>query len=111
MGLAFFLFFSILNNKVNREGNCGQYYNTKHHIESFHRYSSLSFGVSKYADIVRIETVNPTTIAKDRVNFLANILPIIPTVSVYLAASAKILATTFLLSLFTLKVYHKKETI
>jgi hypothetical protein len=38
-------------------------------------------------------------------------LPITPTVKAYLAASAKILATIFLLSLFTSKVYHKKETI
>jgi hypothetical protein len=38
-------------------------------------------------------------------------LPIIPTVKVYLAASANMFATIFLLSLFTIKVYHKKESI
>jgi hypothetical protein len=32
-----------------------------------------------------------------------------PAVNTYLAASANMFATTFLLSLFTLKVYHKKE--
>lgn len=42
-------------------------------------------------------------------NFPETILPIMPAVNTYFAASAKILATTFLLSLFTLKVYHRKE--
>lgn len=112
MSLAFFFCFPVLNNKIDCSSKSTKYNYAQHHIKSFHCYSSfLSFGVTKYAIQPRNRTVNPIVIAKDRVNFSANILPIIPTVKVYLAASAKILATTFLLSLFTLKVYHKEEAI
>ncbi len=110
MGLAFFRFLPVLDSKVNGETKCSQYDYAEHHIESFHScYSSLSFGVKKYAATVSMEVVSPIVIANGRVNFSANMLPIIPTVSVYLAASAKILATTLRLSLFIKKLYHKKE--
>lgn len=83
MGFVFFLFLSILNCKINSKTNCGQYNNTKHNIKSFHCYSSLSFGVKKYAANMSIETVNPIVIAKGRVNFSANILPITPAINVF----------------------------
>ncbi len=105
------VFFSVLNRKINGDTDSGQDNYAEHNIKSFHCYSSLSFGVTKYAIPPRNITVNPSVSPSRAVIFPANILPMTPAVNVYLAASAKILAITFLLSLFTLKVYHKKETI
>ncbi len=113
MSLLFFLFLPVLNHKINSKGKPAQQNYAKHDIKSFHCHSSfLSFGVTKYASMIRQRTVTPSTTPIENTNFSASILPMTPTVRVYLAASAKILATTLLLSLIMLtKLYHKEEAI
>lgn len=111
MGLAFFLFFPVLNCKINSSNNTAKYNYAHHCIKSFHCYYSLSLGVIKYAKTPNSKIAIANERPAKNVILPVRKLPITPTVKAYLAASAKILATTFLLSLFTLEVYHKKETI
>jgi len=105
------MFFSpvILNSKIYGNTYGKQRNSNYQNIEAFHFYSSLSFGITKYAVIVNSANKRNTPKLKGTENFPDTKLPIIPAVKTYLAASANILATTFLLSLFILQVYHKKE--
>lgn len=107
MNMSMTAFFSVLYRKINSKTDSCQYGYAEHNIKSFHGYSSLSFGVTKYAMMPKPKNVNPIESPIETVKLPAKILPIIPAVNVYLAASANILATTFLLSLFIFKVYHK----
>lgn len=105
------VFFSVLNRKVYAY-SYGKYHNAYcQNIKTFHFYSSLSAGITRYAMVVN--TINNESNNRLRAGeTLSEItLPRTPAVNTYLAASANILATTFLLSLFTLKVYHKEELI
>lgn len=111
MSLPFFLFLPVLNHKVNCSNKSTKYNYTHHDIKSFHLYSSLSFGVITYAKMPSNKIAIPNESPTENVILPVNVLPITPIVKAYFAASAKILATTFLLSLFALKVYHKKEAI
>lgn len=114
MGLTFFLFFPVLNRKINCDCNSKNYCASNEYVKSFHLFSSYStsFGVTKYA--IKVSPIKSINMPKpDKIgSFSATRDPIIPAVKTYLAKSAKILATTFLLSLLIItKVYHKKETI
>lgn len=109
MRLAILFFFFVLNCKVNSKGYpkqcCADYQN----IKSLHDYSSLSFGVKKYAIPVSIEKSNTNSIPTIDDNFSANKEPIIPAIKTYFAASANIVATTFLLSLLILNYSTKRR--
>lgn len=112
-GVLFFYFlmavpFSVLNLESYKKNNSCQHRNPKHNVKSFHGYSSLSFGVTKYANTANSKNAEPSEIPTDSRIFPDNMLPITPAVRVYLAASANIFAITFLLSLFTIKVYLKE---
>ncbi len=110
MRLAILFFFFVLNCKVNSKGYpkqcCADYQN----IKSLHDYSSLSFGVKKYAIPVSIEKSNTYSIATIDDNFSANKEPIMPSIKTYLAESANTLATTFLLYLIMLIKYTTKRS-
>ncbi len=112
MSLAFF-FFPILDNKVKGKDYCKDCKSTHKDVKTFHFKTpySLSFGVIKYAK--RVNAVHNKSMPEpNKIESLSvTIEPIIPAVNTYLAASAKILATTFLLSLFTISLYHIKEAI
>ncbi len=112
MGASLFLFLSVFNDEIGREYYRKDCHPTNKDIKTFHLLPSyrLSLGVIKYA--VRINTTQSKIMLKPnkRESFSATSEPIMPAVKTYLAASAKILATTFLLSLFiAIEVYHTEE--
>jgi hypothetical protein len=100
--------FSVLNLKGYEKNDASENSDSKHNVKSFHGYSSLSFGVRKYANSIKTTNTMANSIPLANGILPANIPPIAPAVSVYLAASANIFAITFLLSLFTIKVYLKE---
>lgn len=109
MGFAFFFFPAVLDNKIKSKTNRKYYGPPNQDIKPFHLVPSYckSFGVTKYAINIKTPKSKNITNPKNADIFSASIDPIIPAVRTYFAASAKILATTFLLSRFTGLLYHK----
>ncbi len=111
MRLMFFLFLIILNNKIKGKNYC-KYSSPKYeNIEPFHFQTSysLSLGDIKYA--IKIKTTQSENILNpnQKESFSVTREPIIPAVNTYFAASANIVATTFLLSLLILNYSTKRR--
>jgi len=100
MSFPFFLFLPILNRKINGSSSASQYHYAHHRNKPFHCHSSLSLGVIKYAKMPNSIIANASKKPDRKENLPDRMLPITPTIKAYLAASANMLATTFLLSTF-----------
>ena len=109
MTFMFFLFFSVLNYKIDCKSGCKKHNSYDQNKESFHHCTPLSFGVVKYAAIASTANNASNPKLKYKVNLPDKKLLIIPAVNTYLAASANILATTLLLSLFTMNYTTKRR--